>query len=222
MGCGREAPLAKLLYSSKMAPAWYLGIDAGKIEPFNFGSKKDSFDLLPERDFPVWHMGTAPEALFTHIVCFEVLEHVEPERCIKILKGIYARLAEGAMAYISTPCWNGSAAGNHVNEMRHDVMGALLERHGFFIRSVFGTFASITDYVSSLTPGQREVFEDLREYYDTNVLSCLLAPLHPRGSRNCLWVVSKRCPPDRPFRYPYLKTIDGQWASSEQWKELAE
>ena len=31
VGCGRELPFAKTLYSSKLAPAIYLGVDAGPI-----------------------------------------------------------------------------------------------------------------------------------------------------------------------------------------------
>ena len=220
VGCGKEAPLAKLLYSSKMTPGWYFGIDYGLIETIDFGSKSEHYSFYPETDFVEWHKDTAP-ATFSHVVCFEVLEHVEPKHCIAILKAIHERLVTGGEAYISTPCWNGKAAGNHVNEIKYEVMGALLETCGFEVIGHYGTFASQSDYVHRLTENRGAVYDQLKDYYDSNVLACIFAPLYPGYSRNCLWVVThKRL--DYEDQFPQICECSSPWSSSDRWEELGE
>jgi hypothetical protein len=36
---------------------------------------------------------------------------------------------------------------------------------------------------------QKQYFETVSEYFDTNILSNLMAPMFPAESRNCLWVL---------------------------------
>lgn len=218
IGCGREAPLAKTLYSSKMFPSLYVGIDIGNINQPNLGKYVDNATFITRSDI-------VTEGLHHHkfnfIVCFEVLEHVEPDHCIKILKKIYQLLTDDGMAFISTPCWDVThTAGNHVNEMRYEVLGALLERHGFSIHEAFGTFASIKDYQHKINANRhlKTIFDALRNYYDTNFLACIFAPLFPNMSRNCLWKVVKKRP-------DYIDCFDlgrceQPWSSSEKWEEL--
>ena len=63
----------------------------------------------------------------------------------------------------------------------------------FIIERKYGTFASIRDYKEDLHDWQIPMFEALREYYDTNLLSNLMAPIiPPEHARNCLWVLKVR------------------------------
>src|SRR5574343_126250 len=90
IGCGRELPLAKLLYSSKLIPAAYFGVDAGPVDDAEFAKLKgdmaarsvifedQNFLELISEDF----VGTIPNI----VVCFEVLEHVEPKMMIEMLE----------------------------------------------------------------------------------------------------------------------------------------
>jgi hypothetical protein len=41
---------------------------------------------------------------------------------------------------------------------------------------------------------EKEMYDTLKEYYDVNLLSNLMAPLFPNQSRNCLWVLTLRRP----------------------------
>lgn len=60
----------------------------------------------------------------------------------------------------------------------------------FVIEKKYGTFASIKDYKQDLTGWKKEAFEELREYYDSNLLSNMMAPMIPaEHARNCLWVL---------------------------------
>jgi hypothetical protein len=79
---------------------------------------------------------------------------------------------------------------------------ALVHLAGFDIERVYGTFASQKDYKKLLTPGQREVFEALNEYYDANLISNIFAPMFPAQSRNCLWHLK----PGKPIK-PDIDTI---------------
>ena len=92
--------------------------------------------------------------------------------------------------FISTPCFNGKAAANHINEMTYDFMYDLMEEH-FVIEDKWGTFASQRDIEPALTGDSLQcAYESLKDYYDSNILSVIFAPLFPSKSRNCLWKLS--------------------------------
>ena len=125
--------------------------------------------------------------------------------------------------FLSTPCYdsNVGAAANHVNEMTYRAFGAALEDSGFRIIGHWGTFASMRDYSADLETirGLPEVFDRLREYYDTNYLATVFAPLFPNRARNCLWHVRhERTPNTRLF--PTLMDVPKPWGSSEHWERL--
>jgi hypothetical protein len=61
----------------------------------------------------------------------------------------------------------------------------------------------------------------LREYYDSNVLAILFAPLYPQGSRNCLWRMSHTQPADYVRKFPPLVEVMGPWSQHPTWKDLA-
>ena len=131
--------------------------------------------------------------------------------------------SKDARFFISTPCWNRTdCAANHVNEMLYESLGAGFERHGFVIENVYGTFASIRDYEHLLRGANLDsVFQQLREYYDTNFLSCIFAPLFPAQSRNCLWELSKLTSTPRDIKFPPIERIQQPWSSSALWNDMS-
>lgn len=186
LGCGKEAPLIKTLYTSRMMPAMYCGVDLGKIEPsIDFSKYPNTVQFVPNTDI----MTVEPTLFFNTIVMFEVLEHVEKDYGELILERVKCFMDKSTKLFLSTPCFNGSKANNHVAEWEFQELRDLLLKVGFSIENVWGTFASIKDYEHRLEeyPGLSTAFVDLREYYDTNVLACIFAPLFPENSRNCLW-----------------------------------
>ena len=245
VGCGRELPFAKTLYSSKLAPAMYYGVDVGPIldeevakitKTQKFPHKlweNTNFLELCEVDLTV--AGDPLQSLPNLVTCFEVLEHVEPKMMFEMLEHMKRLTTIDARFFISTPCWNRiDCAANHVNEMLYESLGAGFERHGFVVENVYGTFASIRDYEHLMTdapPGvecqsMRQIFNKLREYYDTNFLSCIFAPLFPAQSRNCLWELRKRLDAHggpKPYgnKFPMIETIQQPWSSSTNWKDMA-
>lgn len=256
IGCGRELPLAKTLYSSKLAPAMYYGCDVGPIldEEVAKIAKTGKFrhklwentNFLELQPDDLWvDAGTLTIDQRPNIVtCFEVLEHVEPDMMFKMLEHMKLLTSDDARFFISTPCWNRTdCAANHVNEMLYESLGAGFERHGFVVEHVYGTFASIKDYeqllgkanilenncVVSIGWSPMDLFNKLREYYDTNFLSCVFAPLFPAQSRNCLWELSKLAgkgtgfnypiPRDYP-KFPLIESIKQPWSSSTKWNDM--
>lgn len=225
IGCGRELPLAKTMYSSRFIPAKFHAVDVGPINAdaiSAFHSGKFPIEFHPKTDFIRWAMGRENSADF--ITCFECLEHVEPKHMLAILDAIRIVLKPGGVAFISTPCWDVvSCAANHVNEMRYEALGAVFEENGFVIQEVFGTFASIREYEPHLAPGHREAFNDLRGYYDVNLLACIFAPFYPQYSRNCLWQVTPIKDDTEwhePRKFESLITAPTPWGSSELWREM--
>jgi len=239
IGCGRELPLAKTLYSSKLSPAMYFGVDAGPI----LDAAVEKIAITGKFKHKLWEHcnfleitvddvlihceeGHLAGALPNFVTCFEVLEHVEPRMMVDMLEHMKSLTSPDCRYFISTPCWNRTdCAANHVNEMLYDSLGAAFERHGFVVENVYGTFASIRDYehlMNQHTANLSVVFNQLRAYYDTNLLSCIFAPLFPAQSRNCLWELSKSSTPEhmRPKKFPYITEIQQPWSSSTLWEDM--
>lgn len=217
VGCGKEVPLARALYVNKIGADAYVGIDANKLEvPEMLRGKKFPVRLISgdAATLTKEELGFAPNL----VTCFEVAEHMELEHWQAVLRNIHKLLADDGTVIMSTPCFNGSAAGNHVNELTYQACGALLEEADFAIEAVYGTFASIKDYEEVLlsTYGEPAVamFMKLREYYDTNVLAILWAPLFPAQSRNALWRCRKMVKSD-VCAFPPLSAVPRPWGSSE-------
>lgn len=228
VGCGRELPMARTLYSSRLIPPLYVGVDVGPIEDESIqmvgGSGKFPGHFYPETDF------LDPELCFDHlfdmIISFEVMEHVEPDHMLKMLVKIHDNLDPSGEFIVSTPCWNqDDCAANHVNEMRYNCFGACLEIAGFRIIRSYGTFASQSDILSAMSPITRGLFDDLRKYYDSNFLSCVFAPLYPKYSRNALWVCQRRQPGDvygyfSHGLFSHEPEELSMLGSSSRWREL--
>jgi 2-polyprenyl-3-methyl-5-hydroxy-6-metoxy-1,4-benzoquinol methylase len=188
LGCGKEVPLAKTLYTSKMSPHAYFAVDAGLI-PIT-----PVLEKIAQKTHLYLHPNTRAETFgvtanfYDTVVCFEVLEHVKKDVAIQILDRIKYLLHLDGTAFISTPCYNGSQANNHIYEWTYQELKDALEER-FLIKGHWGTFASIKDYQTKLSMSQAEMFHQLREYYDTNYLATIFAPLFPEASRNVLWEV---------------------------------
>lgn len=221
VGCGKEAPLAKLLYSNRMSGAKYFGIDMNKLQlpemlvaatesgklEVTLQGQTDASELLPE-ELP-W--------VPTVITCFEVYEHVHPRIARRLVENLRRLIhEESGVLFFSTPCWNGSAAANHINETTYDAMGRLLMDCGWDVREHYGTFASQSDYVGHLTPEQTALYTELSTYYDSNLLAVMLAPLYPQYSRNVLWV----CTPSLFTDKRYLRRSPEPWSQHPDWREL--
>ncbi len=249
VGCGKEMPLAKTLYVNKMTPRQYVGVDANKFDiPNMLIGKKIPIRLWAETDFCALDpedVGVVTVAVHEHetpgeivlpniFTCFEVLEHVTPEHCRRMLKQAADLTSVDCHFFISTPCWNGDAASNHINEMTFSALGGLIEDLGFKIEGVFGTFASISDYADELsavtivdgpattTTDIRAVFAALRNYYDTNALSVIFAPLFPAKSRNALWhLTKKKGDAARQTRlFSALNAAPTPWSQHPNWRQL--
>jgi 2-polyprenyl-3-methyl-5-hydroxy-6-metoxy-1,4-benzoquinol methylase len=244
VGCGKEMPLAKALYTNKMSPTLYIGVDINKMTvPDMLQDKKIPIKLFAETDFcaigyfpPDQAVPADTPAISSRpdfITSFEVLEHVTPAYCRAMLTHMRNLIKPTGKIVISTPCYNGEAAQNHINEMTHEALGAMLEDLGFSIDAHYGTFASISDYknqlgnasVVELEDGEKILtilgaFEKLREYYDSNLLSIIFAPLFPEGSRNCLWELSKNQADGYVRKFPALADVAEPWSQHAKYREL--
>ena len=228
IGPGKEIPLAKTLYVNRTTPNSYTAVDVSKLEmpamfenanwkPTKLISKMDICEL------DLMSFDIAPNV----IVCFEVIEHVEPGHSRLMLEKMYDMLRNyddgpnfpGAVVFLSTPNWDPKvgAAGNHVNEIRHQALGAVIEDIGFNIEARYGTFASQRDIKPFMTEEELSLMEKMKEYYDSNYVSTIFAPLFPEVSRNCIWRLSRN---QQKKKYPYLYNVEKPWTSSDKWKDL--
>jgi 2-polyprenyl-3-methyl-5-hydroxy-6-metoxy-1,4-benzoquinol methylase len=190
VGCGRDQPLPRLLYANRMTNFGYVGIDINKLTLHEtlqtaVQNGKIEVQLMSETDASKVTIEQLEFPNPTIAVSFEVLEHVAPRICMALVSNIWNLLSPGADFFVSTPIYNGSAAANHINEMSFSTVGWLLEQCGFYIQNKYGTFASQSDL--KLTQEELKIWNGLSEYYDSNVLSTIFAPLHPDQSRNAIW-----------------------------------
>lgn len=194
IGCGREFPLIKTLYSSRLIVESYCGVDYGPINP----RPEPLLNKIPCQFFSHTNIldtqqseGDKP---FTTIVMLEALEHMEKSMGSKVLQHIQSFMVPETTFFLSTPCFDGThKAANHVYEWGYEELFITLTELGFRIEGVWGTFASIKDYKGTLEfhdLGLAKVFDRLRAYYDVNLLSVIFAPLFPGYSRNALWQLS--------------------------------
>lgn len=226
IGCGKLMPMGTTLHSSRLAPAYYCGVEYGPVDRSNPSVattlKSSTFvcDIWDNTDIRNFGLDEG-EQPFDFVTCFEMIEHIEPSMVHQTLDVIKEMTTPDARIFISTPVYNGKAAKNHVNEMTMDALGNVFLDHGFGIRAMHGTFASITDYSHLLTPEETVIFNKLRAYYDVNVLSNIFAPLYPQGSRNILWELSPTAHDDKaPIPFMGWDACKKPWSSSEQWEDL--
>lgn len=255
VGCGVDVPMARMMLSNRVAPLEYIGLDYNhsskfkldmfantRFKPTTFGSvdfadeKNVWFDQAKDGQTCVNIKGDNGEDYFAIpnlITCFEVLEHIEPEHVVRTLKKVKYIMQSAAdfsghspTFFMSTPNWNVTdTADNHVNEMKNEALGWLLEELGFAIVDQFGTFASKRDYAHLLmTKYGNEVynvFVRLNDYFDSNLASILFAPLFPREARNCFWRLEV-AKPGYVRKYADIKEVAEPWTSSENWRDLAD
>jgi SAM-dependent methyltransferase len=203
-GCG-SGNLAEVLYRNKKKQYSYLGID---IREKTIEKAKESFKNVPWIEFEVadlckddfWYQ----DILADRVCSFEVIEHIGKQNAPKFLQNFKACGSKNATYYLSTPNHDAQvgAAGNHtydsgdgrgvaVQEFDHKELQALIEQE-FTIVNKYGTFASVKDYKHLMDEAQRDIFERLKPYYDSNLISVIMAPMFPEQARNCLWVLKRK------------------------------
>ena len=191
LGCA-DAPLAMMFYVNKFKPKKYVGVDIrpavitqNQTKIFNFECNFLCLNLLEQFD-------QVPHDDYSIITCLEVIEHVERDEAVKLLKNIVSTMLRNeSTLYLSTPCFNGEKAANHVYEWTYQELKELLESL-FQVVAVHGTFCSQRDVKPVFNEHEAWVFDQLHAYYDSNLLSILLAPLHPDRARNCLWTLRRK------------------------------
>jgi 2-polyprenyl-3-methyl-5-hydroxy-6-metoxy-1,4-benzoquinol methylase len=231
VGCGKDLPLPRLMYANKMTDFAYIGIDMNHLtmpEMLATAVKNGKADiqLLGGKDASKIKYEELEFEHPTVAVCFEVLEHVHPTICQALVQNVYALLADGGHAFFSTPVYNGSAAANHINEMGREVLASLFESIGFNIEANYGTFASQSEIepaiFSSIHEDLADVWNELKAYYDSNVLSVIFAPIFPHKSRNNLWHLKKLTKPipKEDQAYGDIAMIPKPWGQHPEVEKL--
>lgn len=226
VGCGRELPLPTTLYSSRFILKAYYGVDYGPINDVavaRFHSGKFPMDCFEKTDVCDITLADLDSEPVNHVTCFEMAEHVEPRHLLRALRHVRSLMSVNGIAWFSTPCWDRVAcAANHVNEMTYEAFGAVLQSCGFAIDAVHGTFASQRDYkhLVEADPKLAEMYRRLSDYYDSNYLSTVFAPMFPAQSRNCLWEVRNGTNPK--IKWKTLPECEAPWGSSIKWEEMHE
>jgi len=194
VGCGVNTPLLWTCYTNKFSPKLYVGCDyRSKFEtdPSKFPFQVELINKFDVADGYDWEMlETKYPKPFDIIACLEVLEHMEKKDGIKLLENL-SLYGNKSLIFLSTPCFNGSKAANHIYEWSYLELETELTKY-FTIEERYGTFASQSDILPHASSAERDVFNQLKRYYDSNILSILLAPLHPEHSRNCIWRLRAR------------------------------
>jgi 2-polyprenyl-3-methyl-5-hydroxy-6-metoxy-1,4-benzoquinol methylase len=206
-GCG-SGNLLEVLYRNRFKCEQYTGIDIRKQTISNATERYSSVswaNFICEDLITKDINNTDFKLLQADKVCsFEVLEHVGKQNADIFLQNFRDCGNENATYYLSTPNFNEKvgAAGNHtydsgdgrgvdVQEFSIEELQELLSKY-FEIQEYFGTFASERDYKPFMNEWQTNMFNSLKEYYDANLVSNIMAPMFPAQSRNTLWVLKRK------------------------------
>ena len=195
-GCG-SGEMLEVFYRNRFRPKKYVGLD---IRTSQIEKNKEKFAKL---DFATFQQADLCKEMdlgesFDIITCFEVIEHIGHANAPAFLENIWYHCGDDTRVYLSTPNYDPKvgAAENHllgpdkeVGEWDHFELQEQLEKF-FVVEKKYGTFASMRDYKDDLTEWQVPMFEALKEYYDVNLISNIMAPLMDASkARNCLWVL---------------------------------
>lgn len=190
IACGPDWPLLTTLHSNGSAPAVFVGCDARDCSPTKPQLTKtdvqfeqhDITKTLPTRASG-WDM----------IVCFEVLEHMPKESGLKLLDNIQQIMGPNTLMLFSTPVFDEKVgmADNHIYEWGYQELKDELEKR-FTLENHYGTFASLRDYTPLMTPEELKLLARLKEYYNSAMVACLMAPLYPQKARNVLWQLKRK------------------------------
>lgn len=195
-GCG-SGSLLEVFYRNRFKCSEFLGLD---IRESTINKVNEKFEKVDWADAKALDLcGNMPEELtetkYDLICSFEVIEHIGKHNADVFLENILQFTHEDSTVLLSTPNYdpNVGAASNHiingeVCEFDHFELQEILEKY-FVIENKYGTFASIRDYKPLMNEWQKQYFEFVSEYFDTNILSNLMAPMFPAESRNCLWIL---------------------------------
>ena len=194
VGCG-SGNLYEVFYRNRYSPNNFTGVDIRKqiIEKNRIKFPKANWHNLDivNDELPIsnWDI----------IVLLETMEHIGKSNGQKLLDNIKQVMNKNTELLISTPCYDEKvgAADNHTydcgdgkgiisQEYYFNELKELLENN-FEIIDVFGTFASQKDYKPLMSEWQIKTFDHLIKYYDSNLISNIMAPFFPEHSRNCLW-----------------------------------
>lgn len=218
-GCG-QANLLEVLYRNKFKQKEYIGID---IREKTIEQAAEKFSNVPWAHFFVADLvkNYMDFSQFNadKVCAFEVLEHVGKQNAHKFLENFKACGNNNATYYLSTPNYDPSvgAAGNHtydsgdgrgvdVQEFDHWELEGILSQH-FTIVKKFGTFASVKDYKPLMNEWQMKMFNALKDYYDSNLIANIMAPMFPDASRNTLWVLKRKTGDLKVSKAPQQATI---------------
>lgn len=204
-GCGK-GNLLEVLYRNRYKCKEYIGIDIRKQTILHAREKFANVEWASFFEDDLIYNSLNYSVFLADKVCsFEVAEHVGKQNIQTFLKNFMLCGKINATYYLSTPNFDArvGAAGNHtynsgdgrgvaVQEFEHDELANEILKAGFIIHKKYGTFASMRDYKDHMNDWQRQMFESLKEYYDTNLISVIMAPMFPEQSRNTLWVLKRR------------------------------
>lgn len=204
-GCGK-GNLLEVFYRNKFKCKKYIGIDIRKT---TIKQAQEKFSVVDWAEFHADDL-IKPKLDYSKFkadkVCsFEVAEHVGKQNIQKFLKNMMNCGNEKATYYISTPNFDPhvGAAGNHtydsgdgrgvaIQEFDHFELEKQIIKAGFVIQKKYGTFASIKDYKHLMNDWQKKMFNELKDYYDSNMVSVIMAPFFPEQSRNTLWILKRK------------------------------
>ena len=199
-GCG-TGEMLEVFYRNKYRPKQYLGLEIRQKVVEENNKKFEKLDFAEFRQADLCQSDLDLGQTFDIITCFEVMEHIGHKNADVFLDNLAYHCDKNTVVYLSTPNYDPTvgAAENHmlgpereVGEWDHFELQAKLEEF-FTIEHKYGTFASIKDYKDDLTGWKKEAFDELKKYYDSNLLSNMMAPMIPaEHARNCLWVLRVR------------------------------
>lgn len=198
-GCG-SGNLLEVFYRNRFKCKTYLGLEYKSTTVKKAQEKYKNVDWADFCQTDLCAPNVMTDREWDIIASFEVLEHIGKENAKTFLANIKQNMSKDTVLLLSTPNYNEKvgAAQNHiingvVQEYKFDELTELLSEF-FIIEEVYGTFASQAHYKDWVMDSPfKEFYLAAKEYYDSNMLSVIMAPVIPAEmARNCMWRLRKK------------------------------
>lgn len=200
-GCG-SAELLLTLYANRIKFKKYIGLD---IRDKTINKLTVKYKQIKNAEFHTCNLLEENDiANFRHkatlVTSFEVIEHIGKNNGNLFMKHFAEMGFQNALYFLSTPVFSKKvgAARNHtfdsgdgrgvdVQEFERQEIIDLFAANDLAVLEKYGTFSSITDYSYLLSGWKLHMFNELKKYFDINILSNIMAVFFPEQSRNIIY-----------------------------------
>lgn len=192
LGCG-NGDMNEILYRNRCRIN-YVGIEINEncIKKINNRKFKTNFpSLFLKKDLTKLPLPFKNKK-FDVIICTEVIEHITKEEGRNLLIECKRLLKDDGILFLSTPdkkLSEGIYSKDHIYEYEYEEIKKLIIETGFKIIKIYGCSCKSKHIKNNLNEKEKELYENLKEYFGGKLLNQIFSVIHPDISYDKLYIL---------------------------------